>query len=170
MKTVNYRVLVTQGILVSPGFSYSRYLRYLNPHLGQDSVVRGEGAVHQAPGPGPLQSPEPVDPALGPRIILDPLVTGVDLGLQLRPVTLPMGRRDADPALGPGISLDPLDTGVDLCRQTGPLTPLLSRRGMAIALPRTPQRRRHQRKGKGLERLNPRLSVIKEDITYRTRF
>ena len=104
MKTVNYRVRVTQGILVSPGFSYSRYLRYLNPHLGQDSVLRGEGAVHQAPGPGPLQSPEPVDPALGPRIILDPLVTGVDLGLQLRPVTLPMGRRDADPALEPGIS------------------------------------------------------------------
>ena len=104
MKTVNYRVRVTQGILVSPGFSYSRYLRYLNPHLGQDSVLRGEGSVHQAPGPGPLQSPEPVDPALGPRIILDPLVTGVDLGLQLRPVTLPMGRRDADPALEPGIS------------------------------------------------------------------
>ena len=40
-----YRVHVTQGILVSPGFSYSRYLRYLNPHLGQDSVLRGEGAV-----------------------------------------------------------------------------------------------------------------------------
>ena len=57
MKTVNYRVRVTQGILVSPGFSYSRYLRYLNPHLGQDSVLRGEGSVHQAPGPGPLQSP-----------------------------------------------------------------------------------------------------------------
>ena len=66
-----------------------------------------------------------------------------------------MGRRDADPALGPGISLDPLDTGVDLCRQTGPLTPLLSRRGMAIALPRTPQRRRHQRKGKGPGKTEP---------------
>ena len=59
MKTVNYRVRVTQGILVSSGFSYSRYLRYLNPHLGQDSVLRGEGAVHSSPGSRSRSSTEP---------------------------------------------------------------------------------------------------------------
>ena len=112
-------------------------------------MLRGEGSVHQAPGPGPLQSPEPVDPALGPRIILDPLVTGVDLGLQLKPVTLPMGRRDADPALGPGISLDPLDTGVDLCRQTGPpyATPFKTRHGDSFTSDSSEEEASEEREG-----------------------
>ena len=35
----------------------------------------GAGAVHHAPGLGPHQSPEPADPALGPRVVLDPLIT-----------------------------------------------------------------------------------------------